>query len=139
METLIENKCIDLNSVIEAHLNYLSEITEKGFLSGTKEIALSGRLNDIFDSILRYKVALDHLHDYATSESTKQIYGKAGSSDKIDLIRRHLQEKEDDFTIQVLEFLKIINSYHDEDLRSLSTRLDYNAYYSSFQITSRSP
>ncbi|KAI9275027.1 Spc98 family-domain-containing protein [Helicostylum pulchrum] len=139
LETFIENKSIDLDSIIEAHLNYLSEITEKGFLSGTKEMALSGRLNDIFDSILRYKIALDHLHEYATSESAKMIFGKTGSSDKINVIRRHQQEKEDDFTIQVLEFINILKSYHDEDLRSLSTRLDYNDYYSSFEITPQTP
>lgn len=123
-----------MDSIIEAHLKYLTEISEKGFLSGTKEQTLSGRLNDIFDSILKYKVALDHLHDYATTESAKMMYGNTESTDKINIIRHHHQEKGDDFTMQVLQFLNILKSYHDEDLRSLSTRLDYNDYYSDFKI-----
>lgn len=132
LETFIECKCIDLDSIIAAHSNYLTEITEKGFLSGTKEEALSGRLGDIFDCILSYKVILDHLHDYATSESAKRMYGSSESGNKINLIRRQHEETEDRFTMQVLQFLDILKSYHDEDLRSLSTRLDYNDYYSKF-------
>ncbi|CAO3613996.1 unnamed protein product [Mucor hiemalis] len=135
LETFIERKSIDLDSIILAHTNYLSEITEKGFLSGTKEEALSGRLGDIFDCILNYKVVLDHLHEYATSESAKQIYGSTGSATKINSIRKQHEEIEDKFTLQALQFLDILKSYHDEDIRSLSTRLDYNGYYSSFQAT----
>jgi gamma-tubulin complex component 3 len=93
---------------------------------------LSGRLGDIFDCILNYKVVLDHLHDYATSESAKKIYGNSGSANKLNLIRRQHEETEDRFTLQALQFLDILKSYHDEDLRSLSTRLDYNDYYSKF-------
>jgi gamma-tubulin complex component 3 len=101
---------------------------------------LAGRLNDIFDCVLKYKVILDHLHDYATSESAKLSYGSStGSKEKINRIRRHHQEMEDHFTVQVLQFLDILKSYHDEDLRSLSTRLDYNDYYSTFEQSLPSP
>lgn len=141
LETFIENKSIDLDSVIEAHQNYLSEITEKGFLSGTKEEDLTGRLNDIFDNMLNYKVILDHLYDYATGESAKLIYGQQtnGPKEKLDRIRLNHQEIEDQFTVQVLQFLDTLKSYHDEDLRSLSTRLDYNDYYYTLEQSLPSP
>lgn len=125
-----------MDSIIEAHSKYLTEISDKGFLSGSKEQTLSGRLNYIFDNILKYKVALDRLHDYATAESAKAIYGNVTSSDKINVIRQNHQEQGDDFTMQVLQFLDILKSYHDDDLRSLSTRLDYNGYYSNFNTES---
>lgn len=32
----IQNKCIDLNSLIDAHSRYLNGITDKGFLVGSK-------------------------------------------------------------------------------------------------------
>ncbi|KAI7888030.1 Spc98 family-domain-containing protein [Mucor mucedo] len=137
LETFIGKKSIDLDSIIEAHLKYLTEISDKGFLSGPKEQTLSGRLNNIFDSILKYKVVLDYLHDYATSASAKSMYGNtANTSDRIDAIRLQHQEQGEDFTLQVLQFLDILKSYHDDDLRSLSTRLDYNGYYSYFNSES---
>jgi gamma-tubulin complex component 3 len=140
LETFIENKSVDLDSIIEAHSNYLNEITEKGFLSGNKEETLSGRLNDIFDCILKYKDVLDHLHEYASSQLAKSIYGGGTESpDKINHIRHVHQETEDHFTLQVLQFLDILKSYHDEDLRSLSTRLDYNDYYMTLEKSLPSP
>lgn len=54
----IENKSIDLDAVIEAHARYLNQITEKGFLSGAKNQALSMHLTAIFDTILDYKTIL---------------------------------------------------------------------------------
>lgn len=109
LETFIETKSIDLDSIIDAHAKYLSEITEKGFLSGYKGEALASRLSSIFDSILKYS----------------QLLGRH----RKDMSKRH-KEIQDHFTLQVLEFLRLLDSYHDEDLRSLSTRLDYNDFYS---------
>ncbi|KAI7906548.1 Spc98 family-domain-containing protein [Cokeromyces recurvatus] len=136
LETFIGNKSIDLDSIIEAHTNYLNEITEKGFLSGLKQKELADRLNGIFDSVLEYKVVLDYLYNYATSESSKMFRSNiAKDADMISKIRRKHQEMEDGFTVQVLQFIDCLNSFHDEDLRSLSTRLDYNGFYSGFNET----
>ncbi|CAO3696701.1 unnamed protein product [Rhizopus microsporus] len=136
LEDNIQNHSIDLDSIIESHASYLSEITQKGFLSGPKKKELADRLNDLFDCILRYKVVLDHLHGYASNEAVKRHskYALEGDSDKrLNRIRRNHQDVENAFTAQVLQFLDILKSYHDEDLRSLSTRLDYNDFYSSNQ------
>ncbi|KAI9480921.1 MAG: Spc98 family-domain-containing protein [Benjaminiella poitrasii] len=136
LETFIENKSIDLDSIIEAHTNYLNEITEKGFLSGPKERELAGRLNEIFDSILKYKIVLDHLYSYATAESVKVFRSTTVKDEgRIRKIRKKHQEMEDGFTVQVLQFIDRLNSFQDEDLRSLSTRLDYNGFYSGFRET----
>lgn len=58
LETKFNNKSIDLDSIIEAHSQYLSEITHKGFLTGAKNQPLSHRLNSIFDVVLTYKSIL---------------------------------------------------------------------------------
>ncbi|CEP14067.1 hypothetical protein [Parasitella parasitica] len=137
LETFIENKSVDLDSIIAAHTKYLQEITEKGFLSGPKEKALAGRLINIFDCILKYNIVLDHLYNYATNESIKRFSHGAGDVDKINAIRKRHEELEDQFTMQVLGFLNVLKSYHDEDLRSLSTRLDYNDFYAGFNESSQ--
>ncbi|EIE76966.1 hypothetical protein RO3G_01670 [Rhizopus delemar RA 99-880] len=133
LENDIEKCSIDLDSIIKAHTNYLREITEKGFLSGLKEKALAERLDDLFSCILNYKAVLDHLHGYASSELVKRHSQHAleDNQERLEKIRRHHQEIEGAFTTQVLQFLDILKSYHDEDLRSLSIRLDYNDFYSS--------
>lgn len=102
----------------------MAEITEKGFLSGHKGETLAGRLSNIFDCVLQYNVVLETLYKY--------VLNGRQDPEKLDKLRKHHQEMEDDFTLQVLEFLKILKSYHDEDLRSLSTRLDYNDFYTRF-------
>ncbi|KAI8641486.1 Spc98 family-domain-containing protein [Parasitella parasitica] len=136
LETFIETKSVDLDSIIAAHAKYLQEITEKGFLSGPKEKALAGRLTSIFDCILKYSIVLDHLYKYATNESIKRLSRGVGDVEKINAIRKRHQEIEDHFTMQVLGFLDVLKSYHDEDLRSLSTRLDYNDFYAGFNESS---
>ena len=136
LETFIEHESVDLDSIIAAHTKYLSEITEKGFLSGEKESALAGRLGSIFDCILKYKVNLDILHDHATSAIAKNLYGGTTNARELNAIQKQLEENENSFTMQALQFLDQLNEFHDEDLRSLSTRLDYNDFYSNFERTS---
>ncbi|ORZ02633.1 Spc98 family-domain-containing protein [Syncephalastrum racemosum] len=131
------DKTMDLDAIIEAHLLYLREITEKGFLDGGKNQALSGRLNAMFDTILKYKIILDHLYAYVTKPSESGVKSNGtGSGERLQKIRSRHSEIENKFENQVHEFLDIlVSSYHDEDLRSLSTRLDYNDYYAHFQST----
>ncbi|KAI9317136.1 Spc98 family-domain-containing protein [Dichotomocladium elegans] len=128
----IEKKSIDLDAVIEAHDRYLLEISEKGFLSGAKNQALSVRLVEIFDTILGYKSVLDRLYAYGTSES-------AGDADKLEKIRDKRTDIEKKFEVQVLEFLDVLRSYDGEDLRSLSTRLNYNEHYSARIVKEEPP
>jgi gamma-tubulin complex component 3 len=97
---------------------------------------LANRLGDIFDCVLKYNVVLDHLYNYATVESGRMFPSNEPSDlEKIRRIRVGHQKMEDNFTSQVLQFLDVLKSYHDEDLRSLSTRLDYNDFYSAFDNT----
>ncbi|CAO3611650.1 unnamed protein product [Cunninghamella echinulata] len=58
LETKFNSKSIDLDSIIEAHSQYLSEIAYKGFLTSAKNQPLSHRLNSIFDVVLTYKSIL---------------------------------------------------------------------------------
>ncbi|KAI8150176.1 Spc98 family-domain-containing protein [Fennellomyces sp. T-0311] len=119
----INNKSIDLDSIIEAHTQYLTEITEKGFLSGAKNQALSMHLGSLFETILAYKSVLDNLHTFGSSSQQ--------DAEKLKKIRAKHTDMEKKFQSQVLEFLDVLGSYHDEDLRSLLTRLNYNGYYSA--------
>ncbi|KAI8087029.1 Spc98 family-domain-containing protein [Gilbertella persicaria] len=127
LATFIETKSIDLDSIMAAHTRYLQDITEKGFLSGLKQKALASQLNDIFDCILKYKVVLDRFHSYVTGKGLGEQ-----DADKIKALRQQHQALEDYFTMHVLQFLDMLKSCQDEDLRSLSTRLDYNGFYSVF-------
>ncbi|KAG1151790.1 hypothetical protein G6F37_003138 [Rhizopus arrhizus] len=131
LENDIEHRCIDLDSIIESHTNYLNEITEKGFLSGLKEKMLAERLNEIFDCILQYKIMLDRLYEHACQEAARQSddANTSEEGESLNKIRRDHEDIEGAFTMQVLQFLDMLKSYHDEDLRSLSTRLDYNNFY----------
>lgn len=137
LETFIEHKSVDLDSIIAAHNNYLREITEKGFLTGPKQEALAGKLGSIFDCILQYNIVLEYLYKYATQESLKRSSRGLSDVEKMSKIRKRHEDMEDQFTMQVLGFLDVLKSYHDEDLRSLSTRLDYNDFYTKFNETSQ--
>ncbi|KAI8983447.1 Spc98 family-domain-containing protein [Pilobolus umbonatus] len=132
LETCIENKCIDLDGVIQAHSNYLAEITEKGFLKDGKQANLSKSLNHLFDGILEYKSKLDGLYSYAHDRSFREANGILDDEDqKMKEMRKEHEEMSSKFNADIEEFLNMLKSYHDEDLRSLSTRLDYNDFYSS--------
>ncbi|GAN07895.1 gamma-tubulin complex component 3 [Mucor ambiguus] len=137
LETFIEHKSVDLDSIIAAHNNYLGEITEKGFLTGPKQEALAGKLGSIFNCILQYNIVLEYLYKYATQESLKRSSRGLSDVETMSKIRKRHEDMEDQFTMQVLGFLDVLKSYHDEDLRSLSTRLDYNDFYTKFNDTSQ--
>ncbi|CAO0790021.1 unnamed protein product [Mucor circinelloides] len=137
LETFIEHKSVDLDSIIAAHNNYLKEITEKGFLTGPKQEALAGKLSSIFDCILQYNIVLEYLYKYATQESLRRSGRGLSDVEKMNKIRKRHEDMEDHFTMQVLGFLDVLKSYHDEDLRSLSTRLDYNDFYTKFNEVSQ--
>lgn len=82
-----------MDAIIEAHSLYLNEITEKGFLSGVKNQALSMRLSSMFDTILSYKTTLDHLYTFVSQ----------GDSDenKLERIRSRRKETETKFEVGI--------------------------------------
>ncbi|KAF7728906.1 Gamma-tubulin complex component 3 [Apophysomyces ossiformis] len=97
---------------------------------------LATRLNNLFDMIISYSEALDQL--YSLSNEEKMIRANTGSItmsiqdlDKLQRIRSRRADLENKFKAELLEFLELLTSYHDDDLRSLSTRLNYNNHYSS--------
>ncbi|KAI7867946.1 Spc98 family-domain-containing protein [Spinellus fusiger] len=136
LSSFIENKSIDLDSIIEAHSSYLGEILDKGFLSDAKIEKLAAPLNIIFDIVLGYESSLDRLYLFISSKSVQgELMAPQGlpqsSKQVLQEVRGQCAKAEGDFKKNVLEFLVMLGSYHDEDLRSLSTRLNYNNYYSS--------
>jgi len=115
----------------------------------------------IFEAILQYKLALDRLTVFALAEVERrekltrdaEKRTKSGQwglteddgdidrlpegefEDRLPKIRSRLQETSTRFKEEVHGLLAVLSSYQDEDLRSLSTRLNYNEYYRQPEIS----
>ncbi|OZJ02435.1 hypothetical protein BZG36_04467 [Bifiguratus adelaidae] len=154
--TTFLKKCIDLDSMIDAHARYLRDITTKGFLQGQKNQILSEKLKRIFQATLHYASCIDKLITFAISEvsrreelqrtierrKAKGTWGLTAQDENMDRIperfieealnkiRSRLDNHGRKFRNEVQSLLGILASYQDDDLmRSLSTRLDYNEFY----------
>lgn len=104
---------MDLDAIIEAHLLYLREITEKGFLDGGKNQALSERLNAMFDTILKYKIILDHLYAYITKPSEPGAKSNAtGSAERLQKIRSRHSEIENKFEASSMYCFSLVSITH---------------------------
>ncbi|KAI9286402.1 Spc98 family-domain-containing protein [Umbelopsis sp. AD052] len=136
----IENKCIDLDSLIDAHSRYLTDITTKGFLNGSTNQNMLLRLFKILDTALQYRTSLDQLIALADYEFTRRDANRHSGIDtsKLLKIRMRLTAGADSFQRETLDLLATLSSYQDDDLRSLSTRLDYNDFYGRSTSTLRS-
>ncbi|CAJ0868824.1 6386_t:CDS:10, partial [Entrophospora sp. SA101] len=66
--TNINKKCVDLDSLIEAHNKYLTNLTSKCFLNTSNNQNLFSRLLKIFEYILQYKNSLDELYNFTIKE-----------------------------------------------------------------------
>ncbi|ORZ25249.1 gamma-tubulin complex component protein [Absidia repens] len=100
LETRINTKSIDLDSVIEAHAQYLSDIAYRGFLTSPKHEPLFKQLNTIFDVVLSYKTILDHLFNYGTSELSRKPTS-TDDTDKLIKIRSNLNGVSIKFKVSV--------------------------------------
>ncbi|KAH8556990.1 Spc98 family-domain-containing protein [Umbelopsis sp. PMI_123] len=139
LSDFIENKCIDLDSLIDAHSRYLTDITTKGFLNGSRNQNMLLRLFKILDTALQYRTSLDQLIALADYEFIRRDANRQSGVDtsKLAKIRMRLTSSAESFQRETLDLLATLSSYQDDDLRSLSTRLDYNDFYGRSTATSR--
>ncbi|KAF9584274.1 Gamma-tubulin complex component 3 [Lunasporangiospora selenospora] len=151
----IQKEKNDLDSVIEAHQRYLSDVTSKGLLQVSHDENLMSRMLEILATILDYKVAQDNLYDFALEEIERRRMkqreadmrtrmGRWGLTDADDALDKIPDEQ---FKNVVTPLLEIVNEYSiqfkrevyellttlaadgDSELKSLSTRLDFNKFY----------
>ncbi|CAG8502131.1 11284_t:CDS:10 [Cetraspora pellucida] len=96
----------DLDSLIEAHNKYLTNVTTKVFL---------GTSNN-----------QDELHNF----NLKEILRKDNTNrENLRMIQEHLTEVAGLFKREVVNLLSDLANHHDTDLRFLSVRLDFNEFY----------
>ncbi|KAF9999833.1 Microtubule-nucleating Tub4p (gamma-tubulin) complex component [Entomortierella chlamydospora] len=151
----IDNNATDLDSLIQAHAKYLSDITSKGLLAPSPELNMMPRLQDLLGTILNYKIAQDNLYNYALAEIERRDrlaqtadrrtrLGQWGLTDQDETLDRIPDEQ---FEELVPSLLRTLNKYSvqfkrelsdllitlsaagDSDLRFLSFRLDFNEFY----------
>ncbi|KAK7517372.1 spindle pole body component alp6 [Phyllosticta citriasiana] len=82
-----------LDDLIQAHAQYLTNITRKGLLNSSDRMDFTGQLHELLKIMLRYKDAVDGLYSFSTAEfarrqeraakiETRTAAGKWGLSDR---------------------------------------------------------
>ncbi|CAG8543918.1 14495_t:CDS:10 [Acaulospora morrowiae] len=115
----------DLDSLIEAHNKYLTNITTKGFLS------TSNNQDELHNFCLKEMIRRDN----TSVEQNLWSIDKSKNSDprkSLTGIQEHLSEIAGQFKGEVVNLLTSLAHHHDTDLRFLSVRLDFNEYYNHF-------
>ncbi|PKC02638.1 hypothetical protein RhiirA5_390377 [Rhizophagus irregularis] len=144
-EIEIGKKSGDLDSLIEAHNKYLTNVTTKCFLGTSNNQNYLSRLLKIIGHILQYKNVLDELHNFALKETsidsytpkTERIWGYSNLNkssnqnvrENFKPIKERLEEVAGLFKGEVVNLLTTLSHHHDTDLRFLSVRLDFNEFY----------
>ncbi|KAG4303798.1 hypothetical protein PORY_002796 [Pneumocystis oryctolagi] len=142
-----------LDTLIEAHAKYTTNITHKGLLGSgktRKEDSLLSQLHEILKVILFFKEALDHFYAYSLTEyvhqcqTTSKIKVKndieANESFKTDsldtetidnpkFIIEKLNNLSKEFRNLVIVLLGDLAYQSDSEMRFLGVRLNYNEYY----------
>ncbi|CAG8455169.1 7996_t:CDS:10 [Acaulospora colombiana] len=112
----------DLDSLIEAHNKYLTNITTKSFLS------TSNNQDELYNFGLKEMIRRDDINakqDLWSTGRSKDLDPKK----KLTGIQEHLSEIAGQFKSEVVNLLTSLANHHDTDLRFLSVRLNFNEYY----------
>ncbi|CAG8462995.1 6398_t:CDS:10 [Paraglomus occultum] len=140
LETDINKKSGDLDSLIEMHNRYLNDITTKGFLRTSDQDYLPSVLK-IIGFILQYKNVLDELYNFVVKELMRREHSniqpsRKGKSEREAReaflpIQRKLGEVASSFKGELVNLLAELANHKDTDFRFLSVRLDFNEFYSA--------
>ncbi|CAG8620802.1 16217_t:CDS:10, partial [Racocetra persica] len=113
----------DLDSLIEAHNKYLTNVTTKVFLGTSNNQVI--KHNSIYIAVQKW-FGKDELHNF----SLKEILRKDNTNrENHRMIQEHLTEVAGLFKREVVNLLNDLATHHDTDLRFLSVRLDFNEFY----------
>ncbi|CAG8720812.1 18621_t:CDS:10, partial [Dentiscutata erythropus] len=128
----------DLDSLIEAHNKYLTNITTKVFLDTSSNQSYHTRLLNIIQFILQYKNGLDDLHNFSLKEilrrdntnierqipnilgNINEGFGTQNVRENLTMIQGRLTETAGLFKREVVNLLVALANHHDTDLRFLS-------------------
>ncbi|CAG8703806.1 9907_t:CDS:10, partial [Cetraspora pellucida] len=107
----------DLDSLIEAHNKYLTNVTTKVFLGTSNNQNYLSKLLNIIQFILQYKNGLDELHNF----NLKEFLRKDNTNrENLKMIQEHLTEVAGLFKREVVNLLSDLANHHDTDLRFLT-------------------
>ncbi|CAG8494216.1 9687_t:CDS:10 [Diversispora eburnea] len=126
--TDIHNPSGDLDSLIEAHNKYLSNVSNKSFLNASNN-------QDLF-----FNTKIDELHNLGVKETirrdnnsgSRKDQNHSRSNDKSEdpkAIQECLNEVAGQFKSEVVNLLTALAHHQDTDLRFLSVSLDFNEFY----------
>ncbi|CAG8598062.1 10600_t:CDS:10 [Rhizophagus irregularis] len=141
-EIEIGKKSGDLDSLIEAHNKYLTNVTTKCFLGTSNNQTLENYRPYI---TVQECIGKDELHNFALKETsidsytpkTERIWGYSNLNkssnqnvrENFKPIKERLEEVAGLFKGEVVNLLTTLSHHHDTDLRFLSVRLDFNEFY----------
>ncbi|RHZ90285.1 hypothetical protein Glove_1g17 [Diversispora epigaea] len=138
--TDIHNPSGDLDSLIEAHNKYLSNVANKSFLNASNNQNYLSRLLKIIGFIFQYKNCLDELHNLGVKETIRRDNNSGSrkdqnhsrndnNSENPKAIQECLNEVASQFKSEVVNLLTALAHHQDTDLRFLSVSLDFNEFY----------
>ncbi|MCQ2816065.1 MAG: hypothetical protein MJ252_02255 [archaeon] len=130
IDVLPEVKTMD--ELIELHQKFLSNISEQSLLN-SEDNAIYKKVLQIFDIILKFRVALDVL----TSTFIEGHYERPEMSDSMNINKQYSTEASiqisslfEEFKREVCELINSIEFLGKGNLKYLAMKLDYNYYYS---------
>ncbi|ORY04589.1 hypothetical protein K493DRAFT_333842 [Basidiobolus meristosporus CBS 931.73] len=137
LQQFVQKKSGDLDSLINAHYAYLNRIMNRLFLESSQS-AMLRLLNQIFETMLQFRLVQDKLYRYTQTTLDPGRSTLNLSDDDSDLaledeellpIRAELFEVSHIFKEQISSLIENLSNRHDEYLKSLRLRLDFNEFY----------
>lgn len=117
------NGKLTVDGIIQAHKDYLQQITLKGLLGGEP---LMGDLHDILKLMLGFRSSLDAMYQLTISNAIDN----ADDRKRFDTVYSHVEEIKKKFESKVSILVKQLSRQDDSEMRFLGVRLDFNEFYS---------
>ncbi|CAG8587260.1 2028_t:CDS:10, partial [Scutellospora calospora] len=140
--TDINTKSGDLDSLIEAHNKYLTNVTTKVFLGTSNNQVIE--YHSIYIEIQEWFEILRRDNESGQHQgilgNMAEGVGKSRSQSALESLRtiqENLTEVASLFKHEVVNLLIALANHHDTDLRFLSVRLDFNEFYRKLENENR--
>ncbi|EEB07522.2 gamma tubulin complex Spc98/GCP3 subunit Alp6 [Schizosaccharomyces japonicus yFS275] len=134
----LQKSSATLDTIIEAHHNYVTNITQKGLLgsgsSSSSKPQFLVQLHELLKNILSFLATVDVLYTFSVSLATKvqtgATYNENDTLQHLEPIQSALKEKASCFQTLLKRLLHGLATQPDLEMRFLSVRLNYNEFYS---------
>ncbi|CAJ0632189.1 7153_t:CDS:10 [Entrophospora sp. SA101] len=131
--TNINKKCVDLDSLIEAHNKYLTNLTSKCFLN------TSNNQDELYNFTIKELMHRENINivseirqgksrNLGDTDEEKSSFLSDDSKEKLKPIQARFNEIAG---FEVVDLLTTLAHLQDTDLRFLNVRLDFNEFYSN--------